>query len=84
MSKKYVELDKVKELINIAKQKAIIDEDFDNLATSINELKTFDSSDILPYANFVKKIYTNGKVFNITAICPKCGTNLATEETNNS
>ena len=84
MDKKYVELDKVKELIDIAKQNAIVSDDLDILISSIDNLKTFDSSDILPYQNFVKKIYADGKSFTIATRCPKCGANLAKENTNNS
>ena len=77
MSKKYVELDKVKELINKAKQNAIVNGDFDNLETSINNLKTVGSSEVLPYSNFTKKIYVDGKVYTIATVCPKCGANLS-------
>jgi hypothetical protein len=76
MSKKYVELDKVKELISIAKQNAIIDKDFDNLETLIDELKIFDSSDVLPYNNLVKKICVDNKIYSVMTVCSKCGSNI--------
>ena len=81
---KYVELDKVKEIIMTAKQNAIIEEDFDGILALIDKLKAYDSSDILPYDNFVKKIWASGKSYTIATRCPKCGTNLATEVTDNS